>query len=165
MSVLHLTRVARSECHMRPFHRAVALLAVSALVAIVAGACSPAPSPIPASTPDVAALRLVTEPPAQPLPPGAAWGCQGALVAPVRVTHADGAMVFINVETGRPVDLVWPRGFGARLIDGRAQLFGPDGRVIASEGDVLDSLGGGLGVAGEAFHVCSIGSEVFTPIP
>jgi hypothetical protein len=41
-------------------------------------------------------------------------------------------------------------------VDGRAELVGRDGSVVAREGEVLDDLGGGNG-ADNAFHVCIIG--------
>jgi hypothetical protein len=50
-------------------------------------------------------------------------------------------------------DVVWPRGFSARLLNGKAELVGPDGTVIAREGDHLEGqiLGGYHGDG--QFHV------------
>jgi hypothetical protein len=88
--------------------------------------------------------------------PGITLGCPAALLAPVRVATAGDELVLINVESGQTVRVVWPAGFGAWRVDGRAVVANPLGGVIAREGDVLDDLGGGLG-AGDLFHICPLG--------
>ena len=78
----------------------------------------------------------------------------------------DGQMlVFTSLEGKSTVDLIWPRGFTARILDGRAELVARDGSVLAREGDVLDDLGGGSGATGNAFHVCSIARKGYDPVP
>ena len=71
--------------------------------------------------------------------------------------------LFVSLDTKSVADLVWPRGFSARLLDGRAELNRRDGSVIAREGDVLDDMGGG-GMGG-AFHVCTVAGKNYGPIP
>lgn len=85
-------------------------------------------------------------------------GCPTALLLPVRVTTADDDLIFLSVETGKPVQIVWPSGWAAWRVNGRAELVARNGLVVAREGDVIeDRFGGGVGVD-DAFHVCDIGS-------
>lgn len=65
-------------------------------------------------------------------------------------------LILVSVESGKTVRVVWPRGFAAWRVAGRAVLADPWGSVIAWDGDVLVSLGGGLGV-GDLFHICPFG--------
>jgi hypothetical protein len=74
-------------------------------------------------------------------------------------------LAFVSLDAKITADLVWPRGFSARLLDGRAELVGRDGSVIAREGDVLDGMSGGLGATGDAFHVCFVAGKGYDPIP
>ncbi len=118
-----------------------------------------------------AALRLSPLWPGPALPAGATrlhiatgpvhllptLGCPAALLAPVRIATADDELVALNVETGEAVQVVWPSGWAAWQVEGRAELLARDGSLVAREGDVLDDLGGGTGDDG-AFNVCLIGS-------
>jgi hypothetical protein len=88
---------------------------------------------------------------------GPGFGCTAALLAPVRIAASDDDLIVIGVASGEPVPVVWPSGFAAWRIDGRAVLAGPYGNVIGREGDVLDDLGGGGGPDG-LFHVCGFGA-------
>jgi hypothetical protein len=55
------------------------------------------------------------------------------------------------------VKVVWPSGWAAWRVAGRAELDTPDGTVIAREEDVIENeFGGSVGVD-NAFHVCVIG--------
>jgi hypothetical protein len=110
-------------------------------------------------------LGLAVEGPAPPLPSGASWACPQAEALPVRPAQDGQTLVFISLDGKRTVDLVWPRGFSARLLDERAELIGRNGSVIARDGDVLDGIGGGLGSTGDAFHVCSVAGKGYDPIP
>ena len=110
-------------------------------------------------------LSLQTEPAAVPDPHGP-WACPAALLAPVRLERADGALVFRGVAADAAVVRVtWPRGFSARLVDGRAEIVAPDGSVIGREGDVLaDMLGGGSdGLQPETFHICEVNGTIYPP--
>jgi hypothetical protein len=110
-------------------------------------------------------LGLAVEDPAPHLPAGAQWACALAEALPVRPAQDGQTLVFISLEGKHTVDLVWPRGFSARLLDGRAELIGRDGSVIARDGDVLGGIGGGVGSTGDAFHVCSVAGKSYYPIP
>jgi hypothetical protein len=118
-----------------------------------------------------AALRLSPLWPGPALPAGATrlhiateaphlmptLGCQTALLAPARFATADDDLILLTVETGEPVKVVWPSGWAAWRVAGRAELVTRDGTVIAREGDVIENeFGGGVGVD-NAFHVCVIG--------
>ena len=83
-------------------------------------------------------------------------GCAAALLSPVRVTTDGAALTLVSVESGEPVRVVWPAGFGAWRIDGEAVVADPWGSVVGREGDVLDSLGGGEGLD-QAFQICPFG--------
>lgn len=83
-------------------------------------------------------------------------GCATALLAPVRVATSGDELVLVSVGSGETVRVAWPSGFGAWRIGGRAVVADQWGRVVGLEGDVLDSLGGGLGTD-DAFHICPFG--------
>ena len=70
--------------------------------------------------------------------------------------------MFALAEGGTERLIVWPRGFSARLIDGRGELIAPDGTVIGRDGDVLDHMGGS-GPSPDAFHVCDVGPVNYGP--
>jgi hypothetical protein len=110
-------------------------------------------------------LGLAVEDPAPPLPSGAQWACPQARAGPVRLARDGQTLVFLALDAKITADLVWPRGFSARLLDGRAELVGRDGSVIARDGDVLDEMGGGLTGTGDAFHVCFVAGKGYDPIP
>ena len=118
----------------------------------------PAPSPSGATP-----LALPTEPPAVALPSGAQYACDLALLLPVRVVAQGQAVAFVSVATGEQIRLVWPRGFSARRVEGRAEIVTPNGSVLAREGDVLSGLGGGS--PGTEFHICSVGGTIYLPTP
>jgi hypothetical protein len=88
--------------------------------------------------------------------PNVSLGCAAAALSPVRVSTSGDEVVLVSVESGQPVRVVWPAGFAAWRVDGRAVVADPWGSVVGREGDVLDSLGGGLGVD-DAFYICPFG--------
>lgn len=88
--------------------------------------------------------------------PNFSLGCTTALLSPVRVAASGDDLVLISVASGETVRVVWPSGFAAWRIGGRAEVADPWGGVVGREGDVLDSLGGGLGVD-DAFRICPFG--------
>jgi hypothetical protein len=84
-------------------------------------------------------------------------GCPTALLGPVRVATEHDDLIFLSVETSEPVRVVWPSGWAAWRLGGRAELVDRNGSLIAREGDVIPArYGGGEGADG-AFHVCEIG--------
>jgi ABC-type amino acid transport substrate-binding protein len=79
-----------------------------------------------------------------------------ALLAPVRVATSGDDLVLVSVASGDTVRVVWPSGFAAWRAAGRSVVADPWGNIVGGDGDVLDSLGGGLGVD-DAFHICPFG--------
>jgi hypothetical protein len=83
-------------------------------------------------------------------------GCTTALLAPTRVAVAGNALVLVPPTGGDPIKVVFPSGWRAWRLDGRAELVSRDGVVVGREGDIVEGLGGGTGDDG-AFEVCSVG--------
>jgi hypothetical protein len=127
---------------------------------------SPAPSPYPARTPaplpsGAVPLAIETAEPRNPTA-GVIDTCPRALMEPVRLARLEDRLVFLLVDSGAARSVVWPRGFSARVRDGRAELVAPDGSIVASEGDILENVGG-AGSQDGAFGVCSIGGTDYGP--
>ena len=98
----------------------------------------PRPAPLPSGA---TALALPTQP-WRPWPFGG-FGCPMGLVTPVRVERDGDAVAFTRVDAQERVILIWPNGYSARLLEGRAELVAPDGSVLAGEGDTISNLAGG----------------------
>jgi hypothetical protein len=109
--------------------------------------------PGPALPAGATALHITTE--ASHLIPTLA--CETAALVPARLATVNGDLVLRAVASGETIAVVWPSGWAAWLVDGRAELVGRDGSVFAREGDVLSDLGGGVG-SDDLFHVCIIGT-------
>jgi hypothetical protein len=88
--------------------------------------------------------------------PHLSFGCAAVLLAPARISTSGDELILVSVDSGEPMAVVWPSGFAAWRIDGRAVLADPWGSVVGRDGDELDSLGGGAGLDG-AFHICPFG--------
>jgi hypothetical protein len=137
----------------------IAVIAV-AIVAVFLGASwllAPREVPLPeGATP----LTLRTQP--APLIP-ISLGCPLALLAPVTVSHDAGTMTFLSELTNEPIDIAWPNGWSARLLNGRAELVRPDSRVLARDGELIrDRVIGGINDDG-TFLVCSTDSMPTNP--
>jgi hypothetical protein len=78
--------------------------------------------------------------------------CPPALSVPLVGGQADGRMIFRRASDGTEAKIVWPRGFSARLVYGKAELVDANGNVAAREGDTLSIPGGGA--PGDEFDVC-----------
>jgi hypothetical protein len=132
----------------------IAILAGGVVMLLVAAAFRLSPLwPGPALPVAATRLHIATE--ASHLVP--TFGCPTALLAPARVATAGDDLVLLAATTGEPIRVVWPSGWAAWRVDGRAELVTRDGSVVGREGDVLEGFGGGVGVD-DAFHVCIIGS-------
>ena len=88
--------------------------------------------------------------------PNLSLGCAAAALSRVRVTTPGDELILVSVESGDTVRVVWPSGFAAWRVGGRSVVADPWGSIVGRDGDVLDSLGGGVG-ADDAFHICSFG--------
>ena len=94
-------------------------------------------------------------------------GCPAAAFPDLRVARDGSTMTFFRAggaggaeaSTGPDgrVDPVWPAGWSARLLGGRAELVDAEGVVIAREGDVIRGLGGGV-IEGRSLVCLTIGS-------
>jgi len=88
--------------------------------------------------------------------PGPVFGCQAALLSPVRVATSGDELILISVETGDPILVRWPGGHAAWRLDGSAVVADPYGRIVAREGQVRDDFSGGLGTD-DRFTICGLG--------
>lgn len=138
-----------------------AKVAIVLASAVAAGAAlmvlaAPRPASLP---PGAAPLTILTQAPA--FWPPAGLGCPAVQVADLRIERTNGRLSYFVQEDGLQVEVVWPAGFSARLLNERAELVGPDGRVFASEGDVIRSLEGSAGPNGEVIICISFASRPF----
>jgi hypothetical protein len=130
---------------------ALSVVAVAALLAVVVfllGRPSQ-PAPLPQGA---VPIGLRTMPPEWRLP-GVPKGCPLAAVSPVRVVRDGETLVFELAEDARPMPLVFPYGFTARLVAGRGELVTPAAIVIAREGNVVSGFMGEAAENGE-FILC-----------
>jgi hypothetical protein len=125
--------------------------AVGLLAAGVAFRFSPL-WPGPALPPGATRLHIATAAPH--LVP--TFACPAALLGPGRVASEGDELVLLSEPGGARLNVVFPAGWAAWRVNGRAELVSRDGDVIGREGDVLDDFGGGPGLD-DAFHVCIIG--------
>jgi hypothetical protein len=129
------------------------VVAVAATVVIILGVAAWWLLPIvtgPSLPVGATRLHITTE------GPGLPFVCAAAALGPARVSTSGDELILVAVESGDTINVVWPSGFGAWRIDGRAVLADPWGHVVGREGDVLEGLGGGLGL-GDDFHICPFG--------
>jgi hypothetical protein len=113
--------------------------------------CSPL-YPGPALPAGASRLALATAP-AHLIP---ALGCTTALLAPARIAVVGNELLLAPEGGGPPRRVVWPSGWAAWRLEGRAELVSRDGQLIGSEGDLVSGFGGGVGTD-NLFHVCVIG--------
>jgi hypothetical protein len=128
------------------------LIVIAAAGVIVLGAAALRVLPLftgPALPAGATRLHITTE------SPNLSFACAAAALAPVRVSTSGDELILVSVESGDTVKVVWPSGFAAWRVDGRSVVADPWGSVVGRDGDVLDSLGGGLG--DDEFHICPFG--------
>jgi hypothetical protein len=131
--------------------RVLSAIAVAGALLLAIGALRLAPLFTgPALPAGATRLHIATQ------PPNLSLGCAAAALAPARVSTSGDELVLVSVASGQPVRVVWPAGFAAWRIEGRALVADPWGSVVGREGNVLDSLGGGLG-SEDAFYICPFG--------
>jgi hypothetical protein len=56
--------------------------------------------------------------------------------------------------------ITWPAGFRARFSPG-LEILDPSGTVVARGGVVISDAGGGSGLGGEGFDLCSINGKTY----
>lgn len=106
----------------------------TAPVLIVAGGCSLLPSAIQ--------LRTAKEP---------AQACMAALAAGTLALNPESGLGLEAAQ--KPLPVVWPFGFSARVEQGRAVLVDPFGKVLARAGDEIE-IGGGFSANDAFFTAC-----------
>jgi hypothetical protein len=130
----------------RPLAAAVLMVGVLAAAGVYWARLGPSgPAALPSGQP----LAINVEPTVYP-----GDACRLALRSGVQMQRAGGEVVFS--QGGQDEAITWPYGTKALLVNDKAELFAPDGTLIAVEGETLPDLGGGLGVD-DRFHVCAIG--------
>jgi hypothetical protein len=118
----------------------------------------PAPAPLPNGA---RSLPLLTDPIPAAIPPDTAFGCDSALLGRVDTIYdrddEAAPLRFVHADTQEPVTVIWQPCVSARLVDGRVEVVGPDGTVLARDGEPSLELGGGGGAEGDGtFHVCFV---------
>lgn len=138
---------------LRRHVRVVTILAATVLLLVAAVFRLSPLWPGPALPAGATRLHIVTE--EAHLTP--VFGCPTALLGPARVATLGDDLVLLAPDTNEPIDVVWPSGWAAWRLDGRAELVTRDGAVVGREGELSEGFGGGMGLD-DAFHVCIIGS-------
>ena len=134
------------------------LLLVAGLYVVVRGTTvSPAPLPEGASW-----LALRTQAPRWRFP-FESHVCPLSVLLPVKLVRDGQSLAFELVETGQRIPVVFPYGFTAQLVAGRAQIVAPEGVVLAQEGDVLSGLGGGSADNND-FVVCFASPDEYSSV-
>lgn len=111
---------------------ATLLLLLALMVAACVGPMQPSPSVAPDDTPHA---------------------CPGALLEGELLAD-DGDGFIVLHEAGFVTPIAWPEGYTVRDgDDGVRELIGPDGAVVAREGDLV-ALGGGMLGDNSAYQVC-----------
>ena len=130
-----------------------AALSLIVALALVVGAAfwllgPTGPAPLP---PTAGPLVLRTQP--WKIWPPSGFSCGMAALTPIRVEQDGVSMVFVNETGDTRVPAVWPNGYSARLLNGRAELVQPNGAVLARDGDLIKNLASGAADNGD-FLIC-----------
>lgn len=84
---------------------------------------------------------------------------EDALIQGVLRGDATNGCLWLEGPTGEPFGVLWPAGYTAMF--NPARLVGPDGKVIAREGDIVS---GGGGYYEESIPQCHFGEETVVRI-
>jgi hypothetical protein len=81
------------------------------------------------------------------------------VVPPVRITVVGHELLLVPESGGEPLNIGFPHGWTAWLLDGRVDLVSRDGDVVGRDGDVLRHLRGRTNDL--AYLVCEEGPDAF----
>jgi hypothetical protein len=84
-----------------------------------------------------------------------------AALTPIRVERDGTSMVFADETSGNRLQVVWPNGYSARILNGRAELVQPNGLVLARDGDVISNLASGAADNGDLVICMDFASKPF----
>jgi hypothetical protein len=118
-------------------------------VALVAGAAALLLGPSQPAVLPANAEPLVLRTQSWRVWPPSGFSCGMAGLTPIRVERDGVSMVFADEASGNRLQVVWPNGYSARLMNGRAELIPPDGSVLARDGDVITNLAAGAADNGD----------------
>lgn len=124
---------------LRRHARLVAILAATGLLLVALVVRLTPLWPGPATPANATRLHIATEAPH--LVP--TFACPTAELAPARVATAGDDLVVVSPMTNEPVAVVWPSGWAAWRLDGRAELVTRDGALVGREGELIGPFGGG----------------------
>jgi hypothetical protein len=91
--------------------------------------------------------------------PPTGFGCGMAALTPIRVERDGTSMVFADEASGNRLQVVWPNGYSAWLMNDRAELVPPNGVVLAREGDVISNLSGNAADNGDILICFDLASK------
>jgi hypothetical protein len=121
---------------------------------VVDGWRYPTPAPLP---PGATAVAIDVAPIPKSIPPNIVWGCPAALLGAVNLVYVPNDVAtpvhYTQVPGGGEIHVRWQPGISARH-NGRLEIVGPDGAVIAAEGRPVEGLGGGYLDNDDTFTVC-----------
>jgi hypothetical protein len=152
--------------------RAAGVAAVLACCVAVSACQAQPPGPIavdgwefPGAAPLEDGQRLVplqVEEVPQAIVPETSLECPSDYLGRVRVVHNPDAdteagevpITYLSEPGGDPVQIVWQIGVSARVSGDRVIIVGPDGQVLATEGEPSLELGGEWREKSAGFHAC-----------
>lgn len=146
------------ELDAQPVGRAASgrLIAVVIVVAVVVAAVAgylwfdiKGTRPLPGEP-----LAIVTDP-----PPVAGATCAKNVIPPAKLLVVGDSLVLIASNGGEEIPVAWPNGYAARLNQGRGELYGVRGFLVAVENDNIQERFYGAAGADGVFHICKVARD------